>query len=140
MRTYLETQSNSTTVFVHDVDRSYRLKLFLEQFGIRSTVLNSELPINSRIHIVQQFSQGVYDILIASDEHEVLGGEDDQQEEAEEQKIGNDAESKEDKSSNPPKKKRRSAKRDKEYGVSRGIDFKGVAAVINFDLPTSSKS
>ncbi|KAK6822773.1 hypothetical protein PG990_015210 [Apiospora arundinis] len=123
-------------VFVHDVDRSYRLKLFLEQFGIRSTVLNSELPINSRIHIVQQFSQGVYDILIASDEHEVLGGED-EQEEAEEQKDGD---SKEEKSSNPPKKKRRSAKRDKEYGVSRGIDFKGVAAVVNFDLPTSSKS
>lgn len=112
------------------------MKLFLEQFGIRSTVLNSELPINSRIHIVQQFSQGVYDILIASDEHEVLGGED-EQEEAEEQKDGD---SKEEKSSNPPKKKRRSAKRDKEYGVSRGIDFKGVAAVVNFDLPTSSKS
>lgn len=89
---------------------------------------------------MQQFSQGVYDILIASDEHEVLGGEDEQQEEAEEQQDGESADRADAKSSNPPKKKRKSAKRDKEYGVSRGIDFKGVAAVINFDLPTSSKS
>ncbi|KAK8108767.1 hypothetical protein PG984_014568 [Apiospora sp. TS-2023a] len=136
----LQLIKGKSIVFVHDVDRSYRLKLYLEQFGIRSTVLNSELPINSRIHIVQQFSQGVYDILIASDEHEVLGGEDEQQEEAEEQQDGESADRTDAKSSNPPKKKRKSAKRDKEYGVSRGIDFKGVAAVINFDLPTSSKS
>ncbi|KAK8022314.1 ATP-dependent RNA helicase dbp9, partial [Apiospora rasikravindrae] len=135
----LQLIKGKSIVFVHDVDRSYRLKLYLEQFGIRSTVLNSELPINSRIHIVQQFSQGVYDILIASDEHEVLGGEDEQQD-AEEPKDGENADRKDDKSSNPPKKKRKAAQRDKEYGVSRGIDFKGVAAVINFDLPTSSKS
>lgn len=35
-------------VFVNDVDRCYRVKLFLEQFGIRSCVLNAELPLNSR--------------------------------------------------------------------------------------------
>jgi Helicase conserved C-terminal domain len=35
-------------LFVNDVDRSYRLKLFLEQFMIKSCVLNSELPLNSR--------------------------------------------------------------------------------------------
>ncbi|KAK8091981.1 hypothetical protein PG997_002342 [Apiospora hydei] len=119
----LQLIKGKSIVFVHDVDRSYRLKLYLEQFGIRSTVLNSELPINSRIHIVQH-----------------PGGEDEQQEDAEEQKDGESADRKDDKSSNPPKKKRKAAKRDKEYGVSRGIDFKGVAAVINFDLPTSSKS
>jgi ATP-dependent RNA helicase DDX56/DBP9 len=33
-----------------------------------------------------------------------------------------------------PKKKRKTAKLDKEYGVARGIDFKNVACVINFDL------
>ena len=45
--------------------------------------------------------------------------------------------------SEPAKKKRRTDKkdkRDKEYGVSRGIDFKNVACVLNFDLPTTSKS
>ena len=35
-------------LFVNDVERSYRLKLFLEQFSIKSCVLNSELPLNSR--------------------------------------------------------------------------------------------
>jgi ATP-dependent RNA helicase DDX56/DBP9 len=35
-------------VFVNDVERCYRVKLFLEQFGIRSCVLNARLPLNSR--------------------------------------------------------------------------------------------
>ena len=35
-------------VFVNDVERCYRVKLFLEQFGIRSSVLNARLPLNSR--------------------------------------------------------------------------------------------
>lgn len=38
------------------------------------------------------------------------------------------------------KAKGKARKRDHEYGVSRGIDFVAVACVINFDLPTSSKS
>lgn len=35
-------------IFVNDIDKSYKLKLFLEKFGIRSGVLNAELPFNSR--------------------------------------------------------------------------------------------
>jgi ATP-dependent RNA helicase DDX56/DBP9 len=35
-------------LFVNDVERCYRLKLFLEQFSIRCCILNRELPINSR--------------------------------------------------------------------------------------------
>lgn len=58
-------------IFVNDVDRCYRLKLFLEQFGIKSCVLNAELPQNSRYHIVQEFNRGVYDYIIATDEGEV---------------------------------------------------------------------
>ncbi|KAI9809999.1 MAG: ATP-dependent DNA/RNA helicase [Pycnora praestabilis] len=63
-------------IFVGDIDRCYRLKLYLEQFGIKSCVLNSELPVNSRIHVVEEFNKNVYDIIIATDEHEVLGEED----------------------------------------------------------------
>ncbi len=55
-------------LFVNDVDRCYRLKLFLEQFSIKSCVLNSELPLNSIYHVVQEFNKGVYDYIIASDE------------------------------------------------------------------------
>ena len=36
-------------LFVNDVERCYRLKLFLEQFSVKSCVLNSELPLNSRL-------------------------------------------------------------------------------------------
>src|SRR5690606_36755616 len=39
-----------------------------------------------------------------------------------------------------PKKKKKKPKKDKEFGVSRGIDFQNVSCVLNFDLPTSSKS
>ncbi|QYT03231.1 hypothetical protein H0G86_010201 [Trichoderma simmonsii] len=122
-------------IFVADIDRCYRLKLYFEQFGIRSCILNSELPVNSRIHVVEEFNRNVYDIIIASDEKEVLGNEEKAEEEQEEEE--NEGESKEE---SRPKKKRKAAKGDVEYGVSRGIDFKNVAAVINFDLPTSASS
>lgn len=45
-----------------------RLKLYLEQFKISTCVLNSELPAKARCHAVYQFNQGLYDIIIASDE------------------------------------------------------------------------
>ena len=57
-----------TIIFVNSVDRCYRLKLFLEQFSIKSCVLNSELPLNSRYHTVQEFNKGVYEYIIATDE------------------------------------------------------------------------
>ncbi|TVY91390.1 ATP-dependent RNA helicase [Lachnellula willkommii] len=136
-------------VFVDDIDRCYRLKLYLEQFGIRSCILNSELPVNTRIHVVEEFNKNVYDVIIASDEHEVLGDEDElKADEAEEEstaaiekapiekKKGVDPEEVKE----PSKKKRKTAEKDKEYGISRGIDFQNVACVLNFDLPTSSKS
>ena len=44
----LELLKGKCIVFVNDVDRCYRVKLFLEQLGIRSCVLNAELPLNSR--------------------------------------------------------------------------------------------
>lgn len=107
-------------IFVGDIDRCYRLKLFFEQFGIRSCILNSELPVNSRIHVVEEFNRNVYDIIIASDEKEVLGNEEEADEEENnegEQEEDSDAEKEE----RRPKKKRKASKRDKEYGVSRGM-------------------
>ncbi|KAI1432312.1 ATP-dependent RNA helicase DBP9 [Xylaria sp. CBS 124048] len=132
-----------------DVDRSYRLKLYLEQFGIRSAVLNSQLPIASRVHTVQQFNQGLFDILISSDEMEVLGDEDNMvgEEDGATPKITQDGKdssekvtSKDSEAAPPKKKKRKSSRRDKDYGVSRGIDFRNVAIVVNFDCPSTARS
>lgn len=100
-------------LFVNDIDRCYRLKLFLEQFGLRTCVLNEELPVNSRFHIVQEFNKGKYDYIIATDANASADLQ----------------------SSEASVKKGKGTKT--EYGVSRGIDFVAVACVINFDLPTT---
>ncbi|KAJ9366139.1 hypothetical protein DTO282E5_9174 [Paecilomyces variotii] len=145
-------------IFVGDVDRCYRVKLFLEQFGIKSCVLNSELPVNSRIHVVQEFNKGIYDIIIAADEQEVLGSKHSKksrksesgENEAEDDKTADkevaDAEpldSSEDEvqeETTRSEKRRKVTPKQKDYGISRGIDFQNVACVLNFDLPSTSKS
>ncbi|KAJ5384064.1 hypothetical protein N7517_001975 [Penicillium concentricum] len=145
-------------IFVADVDRCYRVKLFLEQFGLKSCVLNSELPINSRIHVVEEFNKGVYDIIVAADEQAVLGvtkskkspepkeatEEEGKDEEAKEEMGSSEDEEAVDeggKGKKPQTKKRRKmTSKEKDYSIARGIDFQNVACVLNFDLPTSSKS
>ncbi|KAH8420012.1 hypothetical protein KR009_004797 [Drosophila setifemur] len=99
-------------IFVNSIDRCYKVRLFLEQFGIRACVLNSELPANIRIHTISQFNKGTYDIIIASDEHHLAqpGGK-----------------------SSGSRKSARSG--DFESSASRGIDFQCVNNVINFDFP-----
>uniref|UniRef100_A0A3P9PL29 Probable ATP-dependent RNA helicase DDX56 n=1 Tax=Poecilia reticulata TaxID=8081 RepID=A0A3P9PL29_POERE len=111
----LQLVQGKTLLFVAAVDRSYRLKLFLEQFAIPACVLNSELPVQSRCHIISQFNQGFYDIIIATDEQSLV----------------------EPAASSSGKKTKKNSK---EYGVSRGVDFQNVSNVINFDFPTSVDS
>lgn len=158
----LQLVKGKTIVFVGDIDRCYRVKLFLEQFGIKSCVLNSELPVNSRIHVVEEFNKGVYDIIIASDEQEVIGNEFSRKrksngiidakhdanasatngqdmESGQKNATSKNGEEELDKPSAHPKK-RRKGDQDPDYGISRGIDFKNVTCVLNFDLPSSSKS
>ena len=145
-------------IFVGDVDRSYRVKLFLEQFGVKSCVLNSELPVASRLHIVEEFNKDVYDILIASDENEIVGMENSGSDKTGTEDGGgkrnkktkralSDAnESK--KVANEPQPESRRAQRkardapriSRDAGVSRGIDFRNVACVLNFDMPLTYKS
>lgn len=165
--------SSKSLIFVNSIEKCYKVKLFLEQFGIKSCTLSSELPVKSRYHIVQEFNRGVYDYLIATDEaadEEAFQAEQLEEieaaaaaAEAKEQKPEDSSTTMEieeptdemqvdqeenqsisDKQTNRNDKKANRAKRrirqDEEYGVSRGIDFKNVAAVINFDMPRSSRS
>ncbi|POY73180.1 putative RNA helicase, partial [Rhodotorula taiwanensis] len=143
-------------IFVNDTDRGYRVKLFLEKYGIKSGVLNAELPFNSRYHAVQEFNRGVFDYLIATDESGLEGHDRDTNEEEEKdgeasglistQPAGADSTDGADVEAAPQPSKKRKRKEASskpsttEYGVSRGIDFVDVACVINFDLPFSSRS
>ncbi|KAG0000071.1 ATP-dependent DNA/RNA helicase [Modicella reniformis] len=213
-------------IFVNNIERCYRLKLFLEQFSIPSVVLNSELPLNSRVHIVEEFNKGKYDYMIATDEGGLKGEKEDEDnkdeqentKEPEENKAKEEEEESDDEAEDdgipegeiemefdgsegedlnesedeleammkggenedqnmddearamtemqgdaselPSGSKKRKAeevaksetkattkskkkagpKKDQEYGVSRGIDFVNVAAVVNFDFPPIAKS
>ena len=55
-------------LFVNTTSKGYKLRLFLERFGIKSSVLNAQLPVASRIHILQEFNRGAIDVLVAIDE------------------------------------------------------------------------
>lgn len=109
--------------FCNSTDGGYRLKLFLEQFSIRSAVLNAELPLRSRLNIIEQFNVGNFDYLIATDESSDAGSSTKKNEEDEE-----DVSSK------------RKSRKDSEYGVARGLDFRHVSFVVNVDFPTSTQS
>lgn len=113
--------------FVNSTDGGYRLKLFLEQFHIRSAVLNAELPLRSRLNIIEQFNVGNFDYLIATDESTDANGH-----------KNDDDNSNVDDTKN--KKKSGKRKKDSEYGVSRGLDFRGVSFVVNVDFPLSPES
>ena len=92
-------------------------------------VVGQRDSVDSRLHIVEEFNKGVYDIILATDQANVIQEptSDDEDEEAPKEAP---------KDSSDKKRKRT----DSEYGVSRGIDFQNVSFVINFDLPRTSKS
>jgi ATP-dependent RNA helicase DDX56/DBP9 len=118
--------------FVNSTDGGYRLKLFLEQFHIRSSVLNAELPFRSRLNIIEQFNVGNFDYLIATDESTdaVEGNDDDSDSDLQD----------DDDDEEEQQKKKRGKKKDGEYGVSRGLDFRNVSFVLNVDFPPSTRS
>ncbi|KAJ3697942.1 hypothetical protein LUZ61_001647 [Rhynchospora tenuis] len=119
----LELVQKKVLIFVNTIDMAFRIRLFLEKFGIKSAVLNAELPQNSRIHILEEFNAGLFDYLIATDDSH-----------SKEKEQAN----KESKSKSKNSKKRLKQKLDSEFGVVRGIDFKNVYTVVNFDMPQTA--
>ncbi|KAK9802873.1 hypothetical protein WJX72_007990 [[Myrmecia] bisecta] len=119
-------------LFVNSIDAGIKLRLFLESFGIRSAVLNAELPLNSRHHILQEFNKGLFDNLIATDEAASKADE------VATAKPVSNRKRKHLQQKQQQHKKRKGMPGDEdgaEFGVTRGIDFKGVRTVINVDAP-----
>ncbi|XP_024018967.1 DEAD-box ATP-dependent RNA helicase 16 isoform X1 [Morus notabilis] len=119
----LELVQKKVLIFTNTIDMGFRLRLFLEKFGIKSAVLNAELPQNSRLHILEEFNAGLFDYLIATDDSEVKEMKD----------VNGESNTKQKKS-----RKHVKQKLDSEFGVVRGLDFKNVYTVINFEMPRSS--
>ncbi|KAE8714590.1 DEAD-box ATP-dependent RNA helicase 16 [Hibiscus syriacus] len=119
----LELVLKKVLIFTNTIDTGFKLKLFFEKFGIRSAILNAELPQNSRLHILEEFNAGLFDYLIATD--------DSQTKEKEQAVRDKDVDSRKSRKGAKPKL-------DSEFGVVRGIDFKNVHTVINFDMPSSA--
>lgn len=109
-------------IFVNSADAGMRVRLFLDAFGLRCSVLSADLPLNSRHHILQEFNRGLFDYLIATDDVHAADVVPRKEKERGKRKKGDG---------------RRAPKKDEEFGVTRGIDFKGVNTVINFDMPAS---
>ncbi|XP_057542512.1 DEAD-box ATP-dependent RNA helicase 16 isoform X3 [Amaranthus tricolor] len=119
----LELVQKKVLIFTNSIDMGFRLKLFLEKFGIKSAVLNAELPQNSRLHMLEEFNAGIFDYLIATDDGQAnVKDQDGGEKDTEGRKS----------------KKRRKPKLDAEFGVVRGIDFKNVHTVLNFEMPSSA--
>lgn len=118
----LELVLKKVLIFTNTIDMGFRLRLFLEKFGIKSAVLNAELPQNSRLHILEEFNAGLFDYLIATDDSEAK----------EKEEVNGESNTKQKKS-----RKHAKQKLDSEFGVVRGIDFKNVYTVINFEMPQS---
>ncbi|CEF63124.1 Probable ATP-dependent RNA helicase DDX56 [Strongyloides ratti] len=118
----LKLMQGKTIFFVSNVDRCYKLQIFLQCFKISSCVLNPEMPANSRFNTIQKFNEGQFNYIIATDCKDLSEPEID-----------------EDKPKKPKKAKKEKgisgAKYDNESGVSRGIDFHHVSNVVNFDFP-----
>lgn len=129
-------------LFVNSIERGYRLKLFLEQFGVRCCILNSELPVNSRLHIVDEFNKNVYNLLIATDETQdfTIEHDDEDAESHETADAQKEPEAAAEQTPKASKSKKSKVKKDSEYGVSRGVDFQNVACVLNFDMPTTARA
>lgn len=131
----LKLMTGKAILFVNNIDKCYKLKLFLERLSIKSVVLNNELPQNSRFHIIQEFNKGIFNLLIATD-----AGEDEQEDEDEQDNEEDEEQEQDNKAKKKSKNNSKSKHYDNEYGISRGIDFKDVKNIVNFDFPSTLKS
>ena len=123
-----------TLVFVSHSDAAIRLRLFLAKFSISCCALHRELPYNSRAHILQEYNRGVYDCMIAVADD--ISARTKKESEARDLMLDGKHLS----ASEEVKRLGRQKDAHKEFGVVRGIDFKQVRTVINFDVPSDASA
>eukprot|EP00792_Barthelona_sp_PAP020_P005260 TRINITY_DN2572_c0_g1_i1.p1 TRINITY_DN2572_c0_g1~~TRINITY_DN2572_c0_g1_i1.p1 ORF type:complete len:589 (+),score=164.85 TRINITY_DN2572_c0_g1_i1:39-1805(+) len=104
----LQLITGKSLIFVEDGNRAYKLKLFLDRFSIKSCVLSPDLPLESRLNILESFNVGSFTNMILTD--------------------------------NSLKMKKKDISQVNSVSNSRGIDFKNVNNVIQFDFPFSFES
>lgn len=93
-------------LFANSPETAYRVRLLLEAFGTRAGTLVATLPLASRHSTIEQFNAGAFDVLVASE------------------------------ASAAAQATRHSGSKDTaEFGVTRGVDFKGVRTVVNVEVP-----
>uniref|UniRef100_A0A383WG42 RNA helicase n=1 Tax=Tetradesmus obliquus TaxID=3088 RepID=A0A383WG42_TETOB len=128
-------------IFAGSVEAGVGLRLFLESFGLRLGCLHAELPVNSRSHILASFNKGLFDFLIAVDDvhaRDRTAAAAAAAAAAAEADVGRGRKRKRKQQDKPGKQQQQQkARKDEEFGVTRGIDFKGVRSIINFDIPDS---
>lgn len=147
----LKALKERTIFFVNSIEQGFRLKLFFERFSVKTAVLNPELPLRSRQSVINQFNAGAFDYLVATDTSEALAGseaaggdgegEGDGDGDGDDRADGvNDGDGGEEggaakKAKGGKRKKKADPRSSTEYSSSRGVDFKAVAGVVNFDVP-----
>lgn len=138
-------------IFVKNIFRAYKLCLFLEKFNVSVSVLNDELPYNTRLDIIKQFNSGILDLLIVTDNCLNL--------KQKKNKVKDDIKEIFIDYKNNYKKNRKEKVKVKQFinkerlnkekcekkdvvlfDISRGVDFREVNVVINFDFPNKVKN
>eukprot|EP01100_Stratorugosa_tubuloviscum_P012022 TRINITY_DN5528_c0_g1_i1.p1 TRINITY_DN5528_c0_g1~~TRINITY_DN5528_c0_g1_i1.p1 ORF type:complete len:741 (-),score=312.16 TRINITY_DN5528_c0_g1_i1:150-2234(-) len=134
-------------LFVNSVDNCFRLKIFLERFSINTALLNPEMPYNTKSNTIEQFNKGFISILIATDSELLEFNEEGKDFDILDKKVlKSERVSKYNRELKDAQKgRKRELKKimedtESEFGVARGIDFKGVSTVINFDMPITVSS
>ena len=143
-------------VFCNDVETCYRVKLLLEQFGMRAGVVNGNMPGNVRRKVVEKFNDDG-GVLVVTDLEDGEGEKEEEEEDegesdeegveegkkegkGKEEGSGDDDEEDEDGEDEPALTATEKSTSATGFALGRGVDFKRVQFVINYDLPPTSDS
>ncbi|GKT16010.1 hypothetical protein ADUPG1_010835 [Aduncisulcus paluster] len=124
-------------VFVNKSQRAYALRLMLSMFGVDCACLTGDVPVESRKRAVEQFNRGVIQTLFVADPGEAIDVKVPLLEKEEEGEEDDKVAAKETDTLEGDSSRKSSAD---DFSGSRGIDYKFVSCVINYDIPLNPRS